>query len=150
MARPLDAGELGCQYLTWGQRRDKGLPDLVVLAGGEVIAYRIGRSFVRGLARRQWADIPKRYDSDGNADPDGPLRLRYLRIEFPQADRVTTTIGAQYRKIKFRIRVDDTVSLATTADNTATWLVGARDVTRVAYPSVNIGPSDLGGVAPRR
>jgi hypothetical protein len=93
------------------QRRNEALAAIDLLEEDDHIAFRIKTALVKAQARAEWQDLPKRYDSSGKPDKDGPVRLRYLRVGFPESRRVRTTIGAKWRAIKFRIHVEDTLSL---------------------------------------
>jgi hypothetical protein len=90
--------------------------DLVLNAPLELVSFLVRAAFLRHQAALAFAAAPKRYDNDGNPDPDGPVELLSIAVDFPRGNQVVTTVRGRHRAalaaVPFSIRLTDTLTPA--------------------------------------
>jgi hypothetical protein len=93
--------------------RNEALQALDLLRQGENYAAFINASFIKSRADDEFTDQPKLVDPDGFPDPNGPIHLNSLKVEFQAPNRVVTTVAGfderPWPDVDFRYITTDTL-----------------------------------------
>jgi hypothetical protein len=98
------------------QARFRGLERLNIIGSGELLAFFINSALIRRQAFDSWNAAPKRRNSDGDPDPDGPVHLTAFSVTFHRPNKVVTRIEGfderPWPDVDFVLTTTDTLSVA--------------------------------------
>lgn len=98
------------------QARNRGLERLNILGTGETLTFFINSTLIRRQALDGWNAAPKRRNSDGDPDPNGPVHLTGFSVSIEGPNRVVTRIDGfderPWPDVDFRLTTTDTLSVS--------------------------------------
>jgi hypothetical protein len=102
------------------EARDRGAERLDIIHSGapelETLAFFINSALIRRRAFDSWNATPKRRNGDGAPDPNGPIHLTALSVDFETPNKVVTRINGfderPWPDVDFVLTITDTLSVA--------------------------------------